>query len=391
VTALVLTVAVLLYQSDSTEAAGHDLNMGMFIHSSASADLNQGLRTLNADTLTVFPRGSFHSDWADLSGEASVSYAQDSTAGFKPVSAGAFFRWPGAQWIGAGVSVGLINPFIQGFGSPVREWGSYKTDDSAAVTIEAGGLLGFQGAWNQFGDSLSWYSVRSPWLGFGTVRWNGIRENSVQLETVTGFLDLKRIQPWFLFVKENSRWTYSVQVRGWKPVTGSMLSLEVAPLVSLGEDSTAAGLTVWMYGNSRAFSGYFTAVSALENEPEPRFETGLNILSQAGIEWALEADLDRLESFHGELSGFYRMSPAGCGGKIELFDDSLRATATALYSPVEGVSAEFSVMSDLDTDSPEPGCLLQITGARENITAGVTVGWEQGSTTLGMGVSAWID
>jgi len=390
-TALIFTLAVLLHQSDSTETAGHDLNMGMFFYSSASADLNQGLRTLKADTLTVFPQGSFHSDWADLSGEASVSYASDSIAGLKPVSAGAFFRWPGAQWIGAGVSVGLIKPFIQGFGSPVREWNSYVTDDSTAVTVEAGGLLGFQGAWNQFGDSLSWYSVKSPWLGFGTVAWNSIRENSAQLETVAGYLDLKRVQPWFLFVKENSRWTYSVQVRGWKPVNGSVFSLEVAPLVSLNEDSSAAGLTAWMYGNGRAFSGYFSAVSALENEPEPSFEIGLNILSQAGIDWALEADFKHLENLHCELSGFYRMSPAGCGGKIELFDDSLRATATALYSPVEGVSAEFSVMSDLDTDSPEPGCLLQITGARENITAGVTVGWEQGSTTLGMGVSAWID
>jgi len=391
VTALVLTLAVLFYQSDSTDTAGHDLNLGMLFYSSASADLNAGLRTLKADTLTVYPGGSFYSDWATLSGEACVSYTPDSTADFKPVSAGAFFRWPGAQWIGAGVSVGLINPFLQGLGSPVREWNSYETNDSTAVTVEAGGLLGFQGAWNQFGDSLSWYCVKSPWLGFGTVEWNGVRENSVQLETVTGFLDLKRVQPWFLFVKENSRWTYSLQVRGWKPFTSSRLSLEVAPLVSLGKDSSAAGLTAWMYGNDRAFSGYFTAVSVLENEPEPRFETGLNILSQAGIEWSLEADLDRLETFHGELSGFYRMSPAGCGGKIELYDDSLRVTATAFYSPVENVSAEFSVMSDLDTDSPEPGCLFQVFGARDDITAGVSVEWEQGSTTLGMGVSAWID
>jgi len=391
VTALIFTLAVLLHQSDSTDTAGHELNLGMFFYSSASADLNEGLQTLNTDTLMVFPDGSFHTDWADLSGEVSVSYTPDSTASFKPVSAGAFFRWPGAQWIGAGVSVGLINPFLQGLGSPVREWNSYKTDDSTAVTVEVGGLLGFQGTWTQFGDSLSWYSVKSPWLGFGAVKWNGIRENSEQLETVSGFLDLKRVQPWFLFVKENSRWTYSAQIRGWKPVTGSTLSVEIAPLVSLNEDSSSAGLTAWIYGNRRAFSGYFTAVSALENEPEPHFEAGLNILSQAGIEWALEADLDHIETFHGELSGFYRMSPAGCGGKIELYDDSLRATATALYSPVENVSAEFSVMSDLDTDSPEPGCLLQITGVRENITAGVSVEWEHGSTILGMGVSAWID
>jgi hypothetical protein len=391
VTALIFTIAVLLHQLDSTDTAGHDLNLGLFFHSSASADLNEGLKTIKADTLTVYPSGSFHSDWTDLSGEAAVSYTPDSTAYLKPVSAGAFFRWPGAPWFGAGVSTGLINPFLQGLGSPVREWNSYKTNDSIAVTLEAGGLLGFQGEWNQFGDSLTWYSVKSPWLGFGTVEWNGVRENSAQLETVTGFLDLKRVQPWFLFVKENSRWTYSLQVRGWKPFTGSMLSVEVAPLVSLGEDSSAAGITAWLYGNGRAFSGYFTAVSALENEPEPRFEAGLNILSQAGIEWALEADLDRLETFHGELSGFYRMSPAGCGGRIELFDDSLRATATAMYSPVESVSAEFSVMSDLDTDSPEPGCLLQVFGARDDIIARVAVEWERGSTTLGMGVSAWID
>jgi hypothetical protein len=392
VTAFLLCLAVLTQQSDSLDTAEDGLNFGLLFHSTASADLNEGLKDLSADSLTVFPTASYRGDIVTLGGKTAVNYSADSTVSkFDPLSAQAFFRWPGSPWLETGVSMGLINPFIPGLNQPVREWNSYEVFDSISVTLKAGGLLGFQGFWHETGDSLSWYGVKSPWLGFGSVVWNGITENSSRLETVSGFIDLKRVQPWFLFVSENSRWTYTTELRGWTPVNKNTVSMEVVPVVSLGEDSETVGVTALISGKNRAVSGFFKTEKELEDSSNPTVAAGLNVLSQAGIDWAVTAEFDRFEVFHGVLSGFYRMSPAGCGGRIEMFDDSLRVTATALYSPVDGVSTELSVMSDLNANSPQPGCLLQVFGAGNDFTGKVSVEWKQGLTVLGMEVSAWID
>lgn len=387
-TALFLALALL----SQTDAREDGLNFGLLFHTTASADLKAGLKTLTSDTLTVFPAGFFSSDWVSLSAETALKYSNDSTfSDLEPVSAGAFFRWPGSPWIGTGVSLGLVEPFLAGFDVPVREWRSYDVMDSTVVTVEAGGILGFDAFWNQFGDSLSWYGIKSPWLGFGTVTWNGIQENSLKLETVSGFLDLRKVKPWFLFVRENSKWTYLTEIRGWQPVNNRDLSIEIVPLVYFEEDSNTVGVTSYLHGKGMAVSGSLSALIDIDNPGEPFLSSGLDVLSEAGITWALKVDLDRLKDFHGVISGFYRMSPAGCGGNLEVFDDSLRATATALYSPVSGVATELSVMSDLKSDSPEPGCLFRVFGARDDFTAAVTVEWGEGSTTLGLEVSAWID
>ncbi|MEA3266230.1 MAG: hypothetical protein U9P42_04730, partial [Candidatus Fermentibacteria bacterium] len=59
---------VLSGQQTGTEYETQDgLNLGLFFHTTASADLNNGLKTLSADTLVVFPRGAFRSDWVQLS------------------------------------------------------------------------------------------------------------------------------------------------------------------------------------------------------------------------------------------------------------------------------------------------------------------------------------
>lgn len=390
-TALFLALA-LSGQTDSGETVEDGLHIGLLFHSTASADLGVGLKDLSVDTLTVFPGGYYNGDWVQLSALAALDYSADSTlSALETVSAGAFFRWPGSPWVGTGVSMGVLDPFIAGFDDPVREWQNYDVLDSTVVTVEAGGLLGLQGFWNQFGDSLSWYGVKSPWLGFGTVRWNGIDENGSELETYTGFLDLRRVKPWFLFVGENSQWTYLTEIRGWKPLRNHDISIEIAPRIYFKEDSNTVGLTAYLHGEARTISGFLKAVMDVNNGLEPCLSAGLDVLSEAGIAWSMDADFNNLNNFQGTVSGFYRMSPAGCGGALDIVDDSIRVTATALYSPVPGVSTEVSVMSNLDNDSPKPGCLFRVFGARDDFTGAITVEWGEGSTTLGMEVSAWID
>ncbi len=390
--AIFLALVLSGQQTGTVYEAPDGFSLGLFFHTTASADLHNGLKTLSADTLMVFPRGAFRSDWVQLSAEAAVSYSADSTSTeIEPVSAGAFFRWPGSPWIGTGVSTGLIEPFLPGFDVPVREWRNYDVMDSSVVTIEAGGLLGFQGFWNQFGDSVSWYGVRSPWLGFGTVGWNGVREGSSQLETFSGFLDLRKVQPWFLFVKENSQWTYLTELRDMKLFRNRVFSIEMVPRFYYEEDSVQIGLTGYLHGEEKAVSGLLNFSIDAADGSKNSLAGGMDLLSEAGIAWSVAAELENLETFYGRMSGFYRSSPAGCGGAVEMFDDSLIATATALYSPVPGVATELSVVSNLDSNNPEPGCLLRIFGARDDFTAAVTVQWWDGLTTLGMEVSAWID
>ncbi len=390
-TALFFALA-LLGQPSAPETSDSGLNLGLFFQSAASADLETGLNTMLVDTLTVFPRGSYSSDWVDLSAEAALEYSEDSMfTGLNPVSAGGFFKWPGSPWIGTGVSIGLIEPFLPGLDVPVKEWRSHDVQDSTVVTIKAGGLLGFQGFWNQFGDSLSWYGVNSPWLGFGTVSWNGIRENSSELETFSGFLDLKKVQPWFLFVRESSQWSYLTEIRGWQPLRNQYYSIELAPEFCIKEDSSTVGITAYLHGRDRAISGSLKAVVDVEGTADPSFSAGLDVLSEAGITWSVSADVDHLEDFHGIVSAFLLASPAGCGGALEVLNDTLRATTTALYSPVPGVSTEISVMANLDVDSPQPGYLLRVFGARDDVTASIEVEWGEGFTILGMEVSAWID
>lgn len=389
-TALFLSMALLAQQADTLNTG--ELNLGLHFYSTASADLKMGFRSLSADTLLVFPQVHYRKEWIQLSAEFVVNYSKDSTsADIEPVSAGAFFKWPGAPWMGTGVSVGIIDPFLPGIDVPVREWQSYDVMDSTAVTVKAGGLLGFQGFWNQYGDSLFWYGVKAPWLGFGTVSWDFIGENSSEIETVSGFMKLKKLQPWFVFLKENRKWTYLAELRGWLPVRSHYYSLEIVPGFSFKEDSNTVGLTAFYRSKNRAIGGSMKAVVDVADAGKPSLAAGLDVLSEAGIAWTLAAEIDRLEAFHGVISGFYRASPAGCGGALDVFDDSLRITATALYSPIPGVSTEFSVMSDLDTDSPEPECLLRVFGASGDFTGGISVEWNDGSTTLGMEVSAWID
>jgi hypothetical protein len=391
-TAFLVALALFAQQSDSSLAESPGLKWGFLFHTTGSADIRQGLKTLNADTLTVFPSALFSKEWVHLGAVASLDYTPDSTIfSLRPVSAGAYFRWPGSPWVATGISRGEINPFLAGINVPVREWNSYAIADTTAVTIEAGGLLGFDGHWNQIGDSLSWYGVDSPWLGFGIIEWNRIVQSSSITDAISGFLDLRKAQPWFLFVQENSKWSYLTEIRGLNPLRNSSMAVEVVPRLYITEDSSTVELLGYLRSESSSISGSIGAFMDLENDSEISLSAGMEMLSQAGIAWSFQGELDRLRDFCGRLSGFSRMSPAGCGGAVEMSEDSIRVTATGLYSPVAGVSADLSVMSDLSTDSPDPGCLLRVFGARQNCTAAVILIWEEGSTSLGMEVSAWLD
>jgi hypothetical protein len=340
----------------------------------------------------AFPEADYENGSLRLHARFAADFQADtSSVVFKPVSAGGFFRWPGSPWLSAGVFRGMNEPFIQGLENPVSEWNATGALEHGGVSAEAGGVLGFDGFWNQYGDSLSWYGIRSPWMGFGMVSWQSLDHRSEKVETISGFLDLRKLQPWFTLTEQEDSWSTDVELRGWKPLSLPSATIEMVPSVTWCEDSTMVALGGYLRGRTASFSGYLTA-SANTGEPgETSLETGFDMLSRDGVDWSLSGGLHRMEDFSGRLSGQYRAAPAGCGGSLSLADDSLALTISALYSPIRGVSSVLSVTTDLSTGSPDPGCLFSVHGRSGRGLAGFTVEWQEGVTELRLGVSAWID
>ena len=387
-----LFLIITISQSDSTGSSHSNFNTGMYIHSNVSADLREGLSSISADTLIAFPVINYKNEYVELEAVASVNYTADSSSvAVNPVSARTFFRWPGSPWIASGVTRGPIDFYIPGLSKPVVEWNSINLFDSTTVTLQAGGLMGFDGFWHQMGDSLSWSGINSPWLGFGMVDFDFINNKSSSIQTISGFLALKKIQPWFVFVENNSDWSYFAEVRDWKPFSNRFVAIEIVPELSYTQDSTEVGLTGYIWGQNLAVAGSIAAFMDIENQSDPSFAATFDLFSETGISWSLEANTEELENYHGSVSGYYRMSPAGCGGKLDVSEDSIRVTATAFYSPVSTVSTEFSVMANVSEDSPSPGCSLNIFGATGYFTSNLALNWQKNITTLGIGVSAWLN
>ncbi len=387
-----MLILALLLQVGGQPAVEDDSGFGVLLRGVAGADLRQGLSALDTDTLTAFPEAGYHDRMFSLQASASVSLTPDSQeVTFRPVSAGAFCRWPGSPWISAGVFRGLRDPFISGLTDPVFEWNSTGVKEINGVSAEAGGVLGFDGWWNQYEDTLSWYGIKSPWLGFGNVSWESVESDSSAFQVIRGFADLRVVQPWFSFVSEDDSWRGEGEVRGFAPYRSSLISLEIVPAAKWSEDSTEVELSGLFRGRSTIFSGFFTVGTNVDKPEEADLKAGFDMLSRAGVYWSVTAALEELDSFTGSISGFYRASPAGCGFGLNVEDDSLAVTASALYSPVRGVSSVLSVSTDLSTSSPDPACSFGVFAAGTAGTAGITVEWEEGLTELGLGVSAWID
>jgi len=388
-----LIAFILVMQSGEPPVTGPD--MGILIRGTASADLREGLSTLSADTVAAFPEASWMDDMFELEVSARMDYPPDTQeVTIEPLTAGAFFRWPGSPWISAGVFRGIRDPFVYGVSEPVVEWNSTGSRDMNGASLEAGGVLGFSGWWNRYSDSLSWCGISSPWLGFAQVKWDrlGSDSSSSSLDNISGFADLRFVQPWLSFSSHGDTWSGEGELRGWKPVSNAFITLEIVPMASWASDTLGAGLGAYLKGRSRSFSGYFRAFAPdLDNAGDASLSAGFDMLSQAGVNWSMNAFLDEMESPGITASGMYRASPAGCGALVYAGEDTLAVTVSALYSPVRGVSSALSVYTDLDSDSPDPGCALEVHGAGSMGLAGIRVSWSRDITELRLGVSAWID
>lgn len=387
-----LLAILLILNSGTADDAGESDIFGILFKGTATADIRQDLSTLRADTLAAFPNACYSDDLFHLEATAEVNYSVDSTESyFRPVSAGGFFTWPGSPWVSAGVFQGLRTPFRYGISSPLVEWGTPDVSEQNGVSAEAGGILGFDGFWNQYGDTLSWYGVSSPWLGFGILYWDCFEMDSSKVESFSGFMDLRVVEPWIMVTEEDSVWSGEAEIRGWEPEVSSLFSVEIVPGIHWSEDSPGISLAGLFQGGNKALSGDIQATAETDDFEAASLSGNFYMLSQAGLEWTVHSSLEHLQEFSGSVSGIYPASPAGCGGRLNVVEDSLSITAIALYSPLPGVSSRLAVTTDLNWESPDPECEFSVYGGFSRGLAGFSVIWEEGTTVLNLGVSAWID
>ncbi|PIE53123.1 hypothetical protein CSA37_03210 [Candidatus Fermentibacteria bacterium] len=387
-----LIVLTLLLAPEETGENTERFRRGILVRGTGNADPESGLSTAEADTLHAFPVASYTDEHFSVEAAGVTDFIADSTGEtFRPVSAGCSFTWPGSPWISAGVFYGLNQPFISGIGTPLSDWGEVDASDSTGMALKAGGILGFDGFWNQYGESLSWYGVHSPWLGFGQISWEKIDMDSTGTDFIRGFADLRSVQPWFLFEKSDSISTGEVQLRGWQPDVSSLFRLEIVPGVVWCDDSTTVSLSGLVSGRTAAVTGSAGVSASAENIDSATLFGRFYMLSREGIEWEFFGNLAGMEEFSGEISGLYSAAPAGFGGALNLEGDSLSLTATGIYSPVGHVTSKLSVTSDLNASSPDPCCELSISGGFRRGFANVSAAWDGEAAILELGVSAWID
>ncbi len=376
-----LFMLTLFLAPEETGEISSNFNRGIFVRGSGTADPETGLSTASVDTLHVFPVASFTDEHFRVEAAGMMDFKADSSSEtFHPVSAGCFFTWPGSPWISSGVFYGLNHLFISGMGTPMLDWETVDVSDSTGMALKAGGILGFDGFWNQYGESLSWYGVHSPWLGFGQISWEKIDMDSTGTDYIRGFADLRTVQPWFLFEKSDTISRGEIKLRGWQPEVSSLFRLEIVPGVIWCDDSTTVSLSGLVSGRTTAVTGSAGILSSTDSIDSATLFSRFYMLSQEGIAWEFDCSLQGMEDFSGEISGLYSSAQAGFGGELSLEGDSLSLTATGIYSPVSGVTSKLSVTSDLDTGSPDPGCELSVSGGGGRGFADISVAWDGANT-----------
>jgi hypothetical protein len=383
---MVALLAMLLLQpgpGDSRFSAG----VGFFGY--AGADLETGAGTLGVDSIALFPSLSLKGDGYTLVSVFRTA-PMDSLDRFKVVQAGGRVRLPGSPWIGAGAFHGADAPFVFGLEGPWLERDGGSRDSLVWCGLEAGGVLGFTGFYGVFrpgtGDSLVWAGVRSPWLGFAQLWWDGLR-GSEEMNTLSGMVHLGVVTPWFSVCDSSGLRRADAEVRGYSPVRG----LSTVPWVHYsGADSTTAGVKLLFSGSGTAQSGFLSVGHPVQERGSFAGALGYFMRSRAGIHWNAGAEYSGSENWSVSLRGGYPSVPGSFGAGVAVTRDSTRAGCSAGYAPVPGVSARLEMEADIFTDTPDPSGTVTLSGTRGWVTLLAGYTWSRDESTLSLELGGWL-
>lgn len=369
---------------------GH-LTAGSGFFGFAGADLGSGLNTLSVDSLFLLPSVSVSGDGYRMSAVAQASPINEEK-GFTVLHALGGLRLPGSPWIGAEAAVGADSPFLFSLDRPWRERDNTLRDSLSSAAVEGGGVLGFNGFYRVYrggsADTLVWTGIRSPWLGFAQVWWDGFR-GPIEMNALSGMVRLADFVPWFSYSDSSGVVRGDAELRGkWARLPAS---LSLVPWVHYSNaDSTQAGLKLLLTGAPVAHSGLLRLGFPVQGEGSFSAMLRYSMQSVAGIHWSTGADASGEGDWSSFILGEYRASPAGFGMGVSASQDSVRVSGRSTYSPVPSVSASLELSSDVFSESADPSGTVRVSAFRGPVAAMLGYHWSEGTSIFTVELGGWL-
>lgn len=367
------------------------LRAGAGFHAYGSADLDSGLNTLSVDSILLFPSAMVFGEGYRMNAVAKASPIRDGS-GFKLLHAYGGLRLPGTPWIGAGAAYGADSPFLFSLDRPWRERDDSFRDSTVLASLEGGGVLGFDGSYSVYrgggADTLVWTRIRSPWLGFAQVWWDGF-SGSTEMNTLGGVVRLADFVPWFSYSDSSGLARGDFELRGkW---AGLPASLSLVPWVHYSNaDSTQAGVKLHLSGSPAAHSGFLRLGFPVQENGSFSATLRYSMQSVAGIHWSTGADANGEGDWAARLFGEYRASPAGFGIGLSASRDSVRVAARSAYSPVPSVSASLELSSDVFSESADPSGNIRVSAFRGPVRLMAGYFWSGDTSLFTVELGGWL-
>lgn len=333
---------------------------------------------------------------------ATGAFVADTTVLVTLRRASAGVRWPGSPWIATGIGLADDQPFEPGLPVPLVELGWMDIDSLLSFTAGAGGVLGFRGrislmAEQGTGDTLAVTGIDAPWLGFGTASWSRYHMSGSggesEFSVVSAMIDVRVAEPWVVVARgdDDGEWGVSARVRGWSPVGTRYGRIEVVPGMSFSGDSSFLPGSAFVPGErvltldllhrsqDRCLSVSAGGRVDLEGLSDDGGRLGLDMISEAGVEYRLGTWFGEGGDWNARLDADYRRSAAGGGLSVAATRDSTRCFGRASYSPVRGVTAFVELSGDVydgGEGTLDPAGLLRVTVSRARFIGGFSADWD---------------
>jgi len=382
-------LVLFLVLQPATGEGGFNAGAGLFTY--GGADLDSGLNTLGIDSLLLLPSVSLFGEGYRMNVVAQASPVHEAN-GFKVLHASGGLRLPGSPWIGTEAAHGADSPFLFSLDRPWLERDNSARDSLLYAAVEGGGILGFDGHFRAYregtADTLVWAGIRSPWLGFAQVWWDGFR-GPVEMNALGGLVRLADFVPWFSFIDSSGAVSGDAELRGdWARLPAS---LSLVPWMHYSDDdSTQAGLKVHLSGGPAAHSGVLRLGFPVQDEGSFSAMLRYSMQSAAGIHWSTGADASGEGDWEGFVIGEYRASPAGFGMGVSASQDSVRVTGRSTYSPVPSVSASLELSSDVFSGSADPSGTIMVSAFRGPVRALLGYFWSEGTSLFTVELGGWL-
>jgi hypothetical protein len=218
---------------------------------------------------------------------------------------------------------------------------------------------------------------------------------------VSAMIDVRVAEPWVVVARGDGdgEWGVAARVRGWAPVRTRYGRIEVVPGISFSGDSSflpgsafgpgerVVTLDLLHRSQDRFLSVWAGGRVDLEGVSDDGGSLGLDMLSEAGIEYRLGTRFGEGGDWNARIDADYRRGAAGGGLTVSASRDSTRCSGRASYSPVRGVTAFVELSGDVydrEEGTLDPSGLLRVTVSRALFIGGFSADWDGEQVLFGI-------